>query len=1123
MLIVQVKAEDPDADVNGQIKYSIDFGNNDGYFSINENTGEISLAKTIPLEENRILEFPLYITARDGGVISRSSSAQVNVRAPGDSKPQFLHKIYRSTVEEEQDPGVVILKVNFLAISAVTLRVETQADKFDISSTGEFSTKMKLDYDEGPHNYSVEISISDGTNSDRAVIEVHVTDINDNSPVFASSPVTKSVPEDAEVGSNVTAVPATDKDSSFNKEIRYSLRGGEGRFAIDPVSGMVSLAGALDRETKAEYNMLVLAEDQGRPVRSATATLVVQVSDVNDNVPKFSKAEYQAEVLETESVGTNLLTLSAVDPDDGANGRVTYSIFQQDPSSDPAVFELDSSSGTLRLVQTLDYSKVKVYSLMVQASDGGTPPLVGNGSVVVKVKDVNNNPPEFSKGSYDVAISENLASGASILTLEVTDKDEGGFSNGHFLYTSDTFDINKQGVVSLRKNATLDRETKDSYIFQVVAVDQPTDGLRATAQLNITVLDYNDNAPQFPVIPDPLQIPEGDYSEETPGEVFTIVATDVDLGLNGEVTLSLTSPHPLFRFREDGMLLAVGHLDRERRETYDLIVKAADKGSPQRENITTIRVRLTDVNDNTPEFSSSSYVSSILLKDAEEGKLLLTLSATDKDAGNNSLITYSFSAGSSPYLALNSETGAVTLTSDLADVKEDTTLQLTAMAKDHGRPPLNSTARVVVNLRVASLEEGVAFQSSSYNFSLPENQAAGVTVGKVWASAGSNLYDVAYSLKTHTDLFSVDATGAIQTKAQLDKEEQEWYILDVEAVDTRIPPTSAVAMVRVQVVDVNEPPQFSSEVYKASIFNIAPYKTPVTTIKATDPDVGDEAQLTYIMSEGGPYFDVDPSSGLVYVVSVTSLGGNMATLKVDATDPRGLRTTTSVEVDVKKGASSSDVVTISLNQHANVVEKKVPELERSLGAALSWTVNIIEVSSSNGGTAESRSLRADVRTLVSFFAVDGGQVVSSEDVTKKLQSQSAAVAAELVKVFGEGIHFDVQVKPEGSASNDAAIIALSVLLALSIVGLIVSIVLIVRFKTKKNHQDSDRENFDIDRHAEGYTNWPQKTTSEPSDQGQTKSGEDKTAQCNRKDDDDVKVKTNGGSVRVKDDSHTSSL
>lgn len=306
----------------------------------------------------------------------------------------------------------------------VTLRVETEADKFAISQTGEFTTKVKLDYDEAPHNYSVTISISDGVDSNYAVVEVQVTDVNDNGPVFTSSSVTKSVPEDAEIGSNVTAVPATDKDSSFNKEMRYSLRGGEGRFSIDPVSGMVSVAGALDRETKAEYNLLVVAEDQGRPAMSATASLLVQVSDINDNVPEFSEAEYQVEVLETESAGTSLFTLSAVDPDEDANARVTYSIFQQSPSSDPAVFELESSSGTLWLVQALDYSEVKEYSLMVQASDGGTPPLVGNSSVVVKVKDVNNNPPEFSKESYDVAVSENLASGASILTMEVTDRDE---------------------------------------------------------------------------------------------------------------------------------------------------------------------------------------------------------------------------------------------------------------------------------------------------------------------------------------------------------------------------------------------------------------------------------------------------------------------------------------------------------------------------------------------------------------------------------------------------------------------------------------------------------------------------------------------------------------------------
>ena len=113
----------------------------------------------------------------------------------------------------------------------------------------------------------MEISISGATTTATAVVEVQVTDINDNSPVFASDSTTKTVPEDEEVGSNVTVVSATDKDSSFNKEIRYSLRGGEGRFTIDPVSGMVSVAGELDRETKAEYNLQVVAKDRGRPAR----------------------------------------------------------------------------------------------------------------------------------------------------------------------------------------------------------------------------------------------------------------------------------------------------------------------------------------------------------------------------------------------------------------------------------------------------------------------------------------------------------------------------------------------------------------------------------------------------------------------------------------------------------------------------------------------------------------------------------------------------------------------------------------------------------------------------------------------------------------------------------------
>ncbi|XP_029001511.1 protein dachsous [Betta splendens] len=1116
-VLVQVQAEDPDAGVNGQIRYSIEFGNDNGYFSISESTGEVSLAKLIPLVENRILTFQLLVTARDGGITSCSSSAQVTIQAPGDSKPQFLQRRYRGTVEEEQEAGVVVTEVQFFAIVPVVLEVKTEADKFSISPSGEFTTTVELDFDEGPHSYSVEISISDGVTSDTAIVEVQVTDVNDNSPVFIPASITESIPEDAAVGSNVLEVSASDKDSGFNKELRYSLRGGEGTFFIHPVSGMLSVAGVLDRETRAQYEVLLVAEDQGRPAQSATASLLLQVSDVNDNTPVFSGAQYQVQVLETEPVGANLLTLSAADTDEGANGRVVYSIAEQSPSSEPAVFELDSSKGILRLVQALNYSEVKVYNLRVQATDGGTPSLTGTVSVVVTVIDVNNNPPEFSQDRYDEVVAENLPSGAAVLALDVSDKDQGGFSNGFFICSSDTFDVNKQGVVSLRKNVSLDRETMSSYVLLVVAVDQVTDGLSATAQVRITVLDYNDNSPQFLSVPDPLDLPEGLYTEESPREVFTIQATDADLDLNGEVVLSLASPHPLFRIREDGMLLAVGDLDRESQETYELVIKASDRGSPQRENFTTITIRLLDVNDNRPEFSSNIYMSNILVKDTEEGKVLLTLSATDRDAGDNSLVTYSIVAGASPFLALNSETGEVTLTSDLSDLKEDIRENMTVEATDHGRPPLSSTASVIVNLEF-SLVKGVTFESSSYNFSLPENQQTGVLVGKVQASAGSSLYDVTYSLKTETDLFSMDASGALVTRTPLDREQQQWYFLDVEAVDTRMPPTSATAAVRVLVKDVNEPPQFPPEVYKASVFSVAPYKSPVVYVKASDPDFGDQAALLYTLSAGSPYFDVDPSSGLVFVVSAAGLAGQTAVAEVRAADPQNLHATIKVEVSVQESASS-DVVVVSLNRAANVVEEKLPSLERSLGAVLDWTVSVLNVWSSIHGAATSRAPRSAARTRVGFIAARDGGAVSSGEVTKKLQSRADMLRAELSALFGDGTDWAVEL--EGASGPPATVVALSVLLGLSVLGLIGTAALLIWFKRKDKHMDSDKESFDISRKNESCTN------SQPMSGDSKPTRSEKKQQATNKSQDDVTVERHGGRYEVMnkngDESQMSSL
>ncbi|XP_048054351.1 protocadherin alpha-2-like [Megalobrama amblycephala] len=251
---------------------------------------------------------------------------------------------------------------------------------------------------------------------------------------------------------------------------------------------------------------------------------------------------------------------------------------------------------------------------------------------------------------------------------------------------SDTFIINSQGVISLRSDASLDRETLDNYNIQVIAVDRPVDGLSSTAQVIITVLDVNDNNPQFLPLPETIEIQEGVYTPSSPGEVCEILTTDADIGDNGRVTITTYSHTELFRFREDGTLLAIKDLDREIQDAYDVLIVANDHGMPQGNNITTVRVSITDVNDNAPVFSSDAYSENILVKDAKVGDVLLTLLATDKEAGSNALISYRFSEVSS-MVTLDAETGDITLTSDLSGVTEDMLLTLTAIATDHGTPP----------------------------------------------------------------------------------------------------------------------------------------------------------------------------------------------------------------------------------------------------------------------------------------------------------------------------------------------------------------------------------------------------------------------------------------------------
>ncbi|XP_051751385.1 protein dachsous-like isoform X6 [Ctenopharyngodon idella] len=894
-----------------------------------------------------------------------------------------------------------------------------------------------------------------------------VQDVNDNPPIFESKSYNTTVSEATAVGSSVLKVTAEDADIyPENNNIIYSiLPPAPDEFEVRD-DGNIRLRQRLNFNNAQQYTFVVEAKDVGE--LSDTTTVTITVEDFDNLNPYFDHSLYKASIEENQ-VGqfSDIIpeAIKAQDGDTGINEPVVYSITAVSSNDYQSNFEIDENSGVISVTTALDREEIDQITVYIQATQKDDASKTANAVVSVTIEDVNDNPPKFDQDEYTVSILENSPQDQFVLQTRVTDLDLGGFSKGHFIMDSDTFVINSQGVISLRSDATLDRETLDNYNIQVIAVDQPVDGLSSTAQVIITVLDVNDNNPQFLPLPEPIEIQEGAYTPSSPGEVCEILTTDADIGDNGRVTITTSTYSNFFSFRDDGTLLAIEELDRETQDVYDLVIVAVDHGMPQGNNITTVRVSITDVNDNAPVFSSDTYSKSILVKDAKVGEVLLTLSATDKDAGSNALISYRFSEDSS-VVALDAETGDITLTSDLSEVTEDTLLTLTAIATDHGTPPESAEAEVLLNFKITSLTESVAFESSSYKFTIKENEPEASEVGKVKALTGNPLVTIRYNMKSHEDVFSVDGEGTIKALRPLDKEEEEWYILTVEAIDSRTPPNTAETTVNVQVENVNEAPVFDNEIYEAEIFSISPYKFPIVKVQASDPDVGESSELQYSLQESTTLLDVEENTGQIYVLDASSFEDNLFTFHAKATDKHGLFTTTTVQITVKKSASDN-VVVISLNQPVFTVEKKIPEIEESMKKVLGWTVKVLSVRAEDG--IEMRTILRDSsdKTYISFIAMDSsGAVIKATEVKEKLQSNHDELKVELEKVFDSDLEIKVEegsgISEDSEDSSAAVIIALSVLLAISIVGFVaVLTVCLVRMKKMKKDTDSDRESFNI--------------------------------------------------------------
>lgn len=513
--------------------------------------------------------------------------------------------------------------------------------------------------------------------------------------------------------------------------------------SIDQKTGEITTKVPLDRETRASYSLVAI------PANGVNIKVVVKVLDENDNAPTFPSDLVNIEFPENTPKDVKRTLPPARDLDLDVYNTQKYNIISGNVNSTFRLSSHRERDGVLYLdLQIngyLDRETCEHYSLLIEALDGGTPPLKGEMTVNITIQDVNDNPPIFNQSRYFASVQENSTIGTSVLQVLATDNDVG--DNAQIEYSINRRQSDKDmlfridastGVIAVNK--PLDFETKELHELVIVARDHGLQPLEATTFVSIKVIDVNDNQPTINVIFLSDDTTPKISESAQPGEfVARISVHDPDSKTeysNVNVTLQGGNGHFDLTTRDNIIYLVIDSLplDREQQPNYTLNIIATDTGTPPLHASRSINLLVTDVNDNTPEFEQDVYEANVM-EVSDPGTSVIQVFATDKDEGNNSLITYSLLKPANSninWFQIDARSGLIT-TRARVDCETEPLPQLTVIATDNGFPPLSSTARVLVTIHDVNDNEPI-FDQSFYNVSVAESEAEGRCILKVSVS-----------------------------------------------------------------------------------------------------------------------------------------------------------------------------------------------------------------------------------------------------------------------------------------------------------------------------------------------------------------------------------------------------
>ncbi|XP_071313468.1 protocadherin alpha-13-like isoform X17 [Trachinotus anak] len=575
-------------------------------------------------------------------------------------------------------------------------------------------------------------------------VGVEVLDINDHSPSFPEKETTFEIFESVLPGVRIPLKASRDPDSgpfsvqhyklSPNDHFRLEVKdkGEDGKIPI------LIVQKPLDREAAGSHSLVLTALDGGKPPKSGEMNILVNVLDVNDNTPVFSKDIYSVTLIENAPIGTTAVQVNATDLDDGPNGDVVYSFSNSVSHRLLNFFDINPSTGEIIVKGVIDYEEKDKYELEIQATDKGLAPLSTQKSVIIRVIDVNDNSPEIEVTSFSSSIPEDSRPGTTVALISVNDLDSG--LNGKVICSIGEdvpFALSpslQDKMYSLVTKSPLDREKQSQYIITVIAQDAGQPSLSSEKTVSVLVSDVNDNSPQFSLSPYTFYVTEGN----NPGaSVFSVNAFDGDDHENAHISYHIlrdgSEENKFTSFlninSENGDIMALKSFDFETVKTFQFHVVASDSGTPSQSSNVTVNVFILDQNDNAPVIlypvSSNGSAEGVeeIPRNVNAGHLVTKVRAYDADIGYNGWLLFSLQEVTDHSLfGLDRYTGQIRTLRSFTETDE-AQHKLLILVKDNGNISLSATATVIVKL----VEPKEAFAASDVKSSAKGSEDNNVT------------------------------------------------------------------------------------------------------------------------------------------------------------------------------------------------------------------------------------------------------------------------------------------------------------------------------------------------------------------------------------------------------------